>query len=160
MDLRIVAYNTVQRMVYSVDVGTNQLDYKLRNDNRVISIENTHINSLDINVFNGRLPDIVVCDVSFISLTKISKYIYQFSNEFATAVLLIKPQFEVGRDKIGKNGIVTERKYRDEAIQKVKDEFENLGYSIQGICESPIKGTKGNVEYLIYIRKEKNGKNS
>lgn len=148
------------KIVYSVDVGTNQLDYKLRNDNRVISIENTHINSLDINVFNGRLPDIVVCDVSFISLTKISKYIYNFSNDFATAVLLIKPQFEVGRDKIGKNGIVTEKKYRDEAIQKVKDEFESLGYSIQGICESPIKGTKGNIEYLIYIRKEKNGKNS
>lgn len=144
------------KLVYSVDVGTNQLDYKLRNDKRVISIENTHINKLDINIFNGDLPDIVVCDVSFISLLKISDCIKKYSKQDSIAILLIKPQFEVGKDKIGKNGIVVEEKYRQEAVEKIKNEFKRLNYEILNIDKSPITGTKGNIEYLIYIRKVKN----
>lgn len=142
--------------VYSVDVGTNQLDYSLRNNKKVLSMENMHIKNLKKDMLVQGLADIVVTDVSFISLTKIGEYIYNLSKDKSEAILLIKPQFEVGREKIGKNGIVTDSNARIEAIQKVKEYFKNLGYIIQGIVESPIKGTKGNIEYLIYLRKEKN----
>lgn len=144
------------KYVYSVDVGTNQLAYSLRVDARVKSIENTHINSLDINLLDQGLADIVVADVSFISLTKISNYVSMYSKENSTALLLIKPQFEVGKEKIGKNGIVVNEQDRQEAIKKVINAFKEINYEILGVDISPIKGTKGNIEYLLYIRKGKN----
>ncbi|WP_066730144.1 TlyA family RNA methyltransferase [Sneathia sanguinegens] len=144
------------KFVYSVDVGTNQLDYKLRINEKVLSIENTHINKLKLEQLIKGKADIVVADVSFISLTKIVKYIYDFSKENAEVVVLIKPQFEVGKEFIGKNGIVREEKYRKLAIDKVLDSFRKYKFKIIGVEPSPIKGTKGNIEYLLYLRKEEN----
>lgn len=142
------------RYIYSVDVGTNQLAYSLRQNSKVKSIENTHINKLKLEDLNEGLADIVVADVSFISLTKIIEYVYKFSKNESSCVLLIKPQFEVGSENIGKNGIVKEEKHRQYAISKVVSEIKKYNYDIVGIEESPIKGTKGNVEYLMYARKK------
>ena len=104
--------------VYSIDVGTNQLDYTLRQNEKVLSIENMHINKVTKDMLVKGLADIVVADVSFISLTKIVDYVYLLSKSDAQAVLLIKPQFEVGREYIGKNGIVRDKDAHDMAIKK------------------------------------------
>ncbi|WP_288892015.1 TlyA family RNA methyltransferase [uncultured Sneathia sp.] len=144
--------------VYSIDVGTNQLDYTLRQNEKVLSIENMHINKVTKDMLVKGLADIVVADVSFISLTKIVDYVYLLSKSDAQAVLLIKPQFEVGREYIGKNGIVRDKDAHDMAIKKVVNCFLNKGFNILGVETSPIKGTKGNVEYLLYVRKEQNEK--
>ena len=144
--------------VYSIDVGTNQLDYTLRQNEKVLSIENMHINKVTKDMLVKGLADIVVADVSFISLTKIVDYVYLLSKSDAQAVLLIKPQFEVGREYIGKNGIVRDKDAHDIAIKKVVNCFLDKGFNILGVETSPIKGTKGNVEYLLYVRKEQNEK--
>ena len=144
--------------VYSIDVGTNQLDYTLRQNEKVLSIENMHINKVTKDMLVKGLADIVVADVSFISLTKIVDYVYLLSKSDAQAVLLIKPQFEVGREYIGKNGIVRDKDAHDMAIKKVVNCVLNKGFNILGVETSPIKGTKGNVEYLLYVRKEQNEK--
>ena len=144
--------------VYSIDVGTNQLDYTLRQNEKVLSIENMHINKVTKDMLVIGLADIVVADVSFISLTKIVDYVYLLSKSDAQAVLLIKPQFEVGREYIGKNGIVRDKDAHDMAIKKVVNCFLDKGFNILGVETSPIKGTKGNVEYLLYVRKEQNEK--
>lgn len=144
--------------VYSIDVGTNQLDYTLRQNEKVLSIENMHINKVTKDMLVKGLVDIVVADVSFISLTKIVDYVYLLSKSDAQAVLLIKPQFEVGREYIGKNGIVRDKDAHDMAIKKVVNCFLDKGFNILGVETSPIKGTKGNVEYLLYVRKEQNEK--
>ncbi|VWL85386.1 TlyA family RNA methyltransferase [Oceanivirga miroungae] len=140
--------------VYAVDVGTNQLAYSLRQNEKVKSIENTHINKLEESELEYGLADIVVCDVSFISLTKIIEFVYKFSKDNSSCILLIKPQFEVGPENIGKNGVVKEEKYREYAISKVLEEMKKYEYEIIGIKESPIKGAKGNIEYLMYARKK------
>lgn len=140
--------------VYAVDVGTNQLAYSLRQNKKVKSIENTHINKLEISNLDKGLADIVLADVSFISLTKIIEYVHKFSKNESLCILLIKPQFEVGSENIGKNGIVKEEKYRQYAISKVAYKIKQYGYDIVGIKQSPIKGTKGNIEYLMYARKK------
>lgn len=137
--------------VYAVDVGTNQLDWKLRNDNRVVSLENTHIKDLNPTDIDDNLVDIIVIDVSFISLTKVIPYFKKFLSDDAEVMMLIKPQFEIGIDKIGKNGIV-DKKYHDEAIQKVINFAKQEGYSIKFVDESPIKGTKGNTEFISLIK--------
>lgn len=144
--------------VYSIDVGTNQLDYTLRQNEKVLSIENMHINKVTKDMLVKGLADIVVADVSFISLTKIVDYVYLLSKSNAQAILLIKPQFEVGREYIGKNGIVRDKDAHDMAIKKVVNCFLDKGFNILGVETSPIKGTKGNVEYLLYVRKEQNEK--
>lgn len=137
--------------VYSVDVGTNQLDWKLRNDNRVLSIEETHIKDLEIENIENEKVDFIVIDVSFISLTKVIPYFEKFLKKGGKAVMLIKPQFEVGREKIGRNGIVEEEEYHDEAIKKIIYFSKDLGYELIGVEESPIKGTKGNKEFLMLV---------
>lgn len=142
--------------VYSVDVGTNQLAYSLRNDKRVKSLENTHINKLETHMLDMGLADIVVADLSFISLTKIIPEIRKYIKKGAYLMLLIKPQFEVGAEYIGKNGIVKEEKYRQMAINKVKDSLVENQYELIDITTSPITGTKGNIEYLAYIKDVQN----
>ena len=109
--------------VYSVDVGTNQLDWRLKNDERVVSIEETHIKDLTTDDMENNRADFIVIDVSFISLTKVIPYLEKFLSENGQVVMLIKPQFEVGKEKIGKNGIVIDEKYHDEAIKKVVHSF-------------------------------------
>ena len=134
--------------VYGVDVGKNQLDWKLRNDKRVKSLEEMHIKNLSPDDINNEKTDYIVIDVSFISLTSVFKYFKQFLKEDGKVIALIKPQFEVGKDKIGKNGIVKEEEYRSEAIKSVVKEASECGFKIIEVIESPITGTKGNIEYL------------
>jgi len=143
------------RKVYAVDVGYGQLDWNLRNDNRVINIEKTNFRYWTGTEIEDKI-DFVSIDVSFISLKKIlpnlNNLIKDMNNVFIVA--LIKPQFEVGREKIGKNGVVKKDEYRQDVVLDIKDFVKNLGFEIIGDCESPIKGPAGNVEYLLYLNKE------
>ena len=139
--------------VYSVDVGHGQLDWKLRNDERVVCMEQTNFRYLKPEDIPEKL-DFISVDVSFISLTKIlipARNLLMLGGEM---VCLIKPQFEAGREKVGKNGVVRELSTHREVIEKVVD-FANLtGFSVKGLEYSPIKGPEGNIEYLVYLKKE------
>lgn len=142
-------------LVYAVDVGYNQLAYSLRVNEKVVVMEKTHIKDLKIENLTEKI-DIVVTDVSFISVTKVLDEINRLEIEKAfnknfEIVLLIKPQFELTKEKIGKNGIVEKEEYRQEAIQKVIHKIKEYEYTIDKLVNSPIKGTKGNIEYLIHL---------
>ena len=141
------------KRVYANDVGTNQLDCKLRNDERVVSLEEKHIKDLEIEDLENNKVDFIVIDVSFISLTKVIGYFDRFLKENSQVVMLIKPQFEVGKEKIGRNGIVENEEYHNEAIKKIINFIKDLGYELLGVEDSPIKGTKGNKEFLMLIKK-------
>lgn len=146
------------KFVYAVDVGTNQLDWKLRNDNRVKSIENKHINDLEIIDVDGIYPDILVMDVSFISIKKIVLNLKKFMRKESVGIFLIKPQFEVEKEFLEK-GIVKDIKIQQNVINDIKEYFEDKGLYLIDITESPIKGTKGNIEYLALFSLNKgNGK--
>ena len=140
--------------VYGVDVGTNQLDWKLRQDIRVKSLEETHIKDLTLDQLDGIKVDFIVIDVSFISLTKVIPYLERFIVKGSQVLMLIKPQFEVGREKIGRNGIVIEESYHDEAVKKIIEFSSQQNYKLVGITDSPITGTKGNKEFLILMTKK------
>ena len=140
--------------VYGVDVGTNQLDWRLRQDTRVKSLEETHIKDLTLDQLDGKKVDFIVIDVSFISLTKVIPYLERFIAEGSRVLMLIKPQFEVGREKIGRNGIVIEESYHDEAVKKIIEFSSQQNYKLVGITDSPITGTKGNKEFLILMTKK------
>ena len=140
------------KYVYSVDVGKNQLDWKLRNDERVFSIEEMHIKDLEEKDINNKKVDFIVIDVSFISLTKVIPYFEKFLAENGKIVMLIKPQFEVGREKIGRNGVVENEEYHDEAIKKVISFSKECGYELIGVEDSPIRGAKGNKEFLMLLK--------
>lgn len=134
--------------VYAVDVGTDQLHEKIRNDSRVISMEQTDIRKLESL---GDKVDFVVVDVSFISLELILPNIKRFLKDDGEVVVLVKPQFEVGKEKIGKGGIVKDEEDRLEVLEKIKSFCSNLGFKINGEIESPIKGGGGNLEFLLYL---------
>jgi 23S rRNA (cytidine1920-2'-O)/16S rRNA (cytidine1409-2'-O)-methyltransferase len=138
--------------VYAVDVGYGQFDLKLRNDRRVVLFEKTNIRHLERDAIKDRI-DIAVIDVSFISLLIVIPKVLEFLKERAEIIALIKPQFEVGRKDVGKGGVVKDEEKRRAAVDKIKSESEKMGLAVDGITESPIKGPKGNVEYLIYLRK-------
>jgi 23S rRNA (cytidine1920-2'-O)/16S rRNA (cytidine1409-2'-O)-methyltransferase len=138
------------RKVYAVDVGTNQLHEKIKSDERVISFEQTDIRKIE------NLPekvDLVVIDVSFISLELILPSVKKFLKDNGKIIVLVKPQFEVGKEKIGKGGIVKEENDRLEVLEKIKRISGGLGFEIKGQIESPIKGGDGNIEYLLYLTK-------
>ena len=136
--------------VCAVDVGTNQLAWKLRNDPRVTSMEQLNARSLDAATLPFR-PSLAVCDVSFISLTLILPTLAQSGAQ--ELVCLIKPQFEVGRERVERGGVVRDADARRAAVDKCCDAAKSLGYEVAGVVESPIKGPAGNVEYLMYARK-------
>ena len=139
--------------VYSVDVGHGQLDWKLRNDERVICMEKTnfrYIKPEDI----GEPIDFASCDVSFISLTKIILPARALLKDEGRMVLLIKPQFEAGKDKVGKKGVVRDKDVHVEVIEKIVQFASICGFSILRLDFSPIKGPEGNIEYLIYLKKD------
>lgn len=140
------------KRVYANDVGTNQLDWKLRNDERVVSLEEKHIKDLEIEDLENNKVDFIVIDVSFISLTKVIGYFDRFLKENSQVVMLVKPQFEVGKEKIGRNGIVENEEYHNEAIKKIINFIKDLGYELLGVEDSPIKGNKGNKEFLMLIK--------
>ncbi len=138
------------RLVYAVDVGRGQLEWKLQRDPRVIVMDGTNVRYVKPEMFDPR-PEIATLDLSFISLTLVLETVKDILIGRREIVLLIKPQFEVGRERVGKGGIVRNEKYRLEAIDRVLNFAKNLGFKIEGWTVSPIKGQKGNIEYLAYI---------
>ena len=138
--------------VYAMDVGYGQLDWKLRTDERVVNMEKTNIRYLDRALVEEPL-DFVSIDVSFISLTLILPVAYDLMRDDGRLVCLVKPQFEAGREQVGKKGIVKDKPVHRSVILKVADFSRSLGFAIQGITFSPMTGAKGNIEYLIYMKK-------
>ena len=135
------------KFVYSVDVGTNQLDWKLRSDSRVKSIENKHINDLEFIDIDNNYPDILVMDISFISIKKVVLGLKKFMKQGSLGIFLIKPQFEVEKEYLEK-GIVKDITVHQKVIKNIEETFGNEGVYLINIVESPIRGIKGNIEYL------------
>jgi len=134
--------------VYAVDVGTNQLAWKLRQDPRVVIHEQTNARNLD----SGIVPepvDIIVCDASFISLAKVLEKPLTFARSGARLVALIKPQFEAGRNEVGKGGVVRDVAVHARVCAEVRAWLVEQGWCVEGIVESPITGPEGNIEFLI-----------
>ena len=140
--------------VFSVDVGYGQFDWSLRQDPRVVLLEKTNVRYLKPEDIGEQL-DFASCDVSFISLSKILPAIFPILTDDGTMVCLIKPQFEAGRENVGKRGVVKNPKVHRDVIAEVFGFTEALGFAVKGLTFSPIKGPNGNIEYLMYI--EKNG---
>lgn len=143
------------KFVYSIDVGTNQLAWKLRQDERVRSMEKTNIRYVTVEDV-GELVDFVSIDVAFISLTKVLEPIWHLMKNEAWMVCLIKPQFEAGREKVGKKGVVRDLAVHKEVMEQVITYAKSLGFLIKGLDFSPIRGPEGNIEYLLYIQKMEN----
>ncbi len=138
--------------VFAIDVGTNQLAWKLRTDERVVSMEKTNIRYVTPEDI-GQLVEFVSIDVAFISLSKVLGPVYELMADGAEIVCLIKPQFEAGREKVGKKGVVRDRKVHEEVIVEVTTFACGTGFELIRLDYSPIKGPEGNIEYLLYARK-------
>jgi 23S rRNA (cytidine1920-2'-O)/16S rRNA (cytidine1409-2'-O)-methyltransferase len=140
------------KKVYAVDVGTNQLAWKLRQDARVIVHERTNARSLDRSVIPEPI-DILVCDASFISLSKVLEAPLKLVRPGAKLVALIKPQFEAGREEVGKGGVVRDPAVHQRVCEEVREWLSSMGWAVVGMEPSPIKGPEGNVEFLIGAEK-------
>lgn len=138
--------------VYSIDVGHGQLDWRLRNDERVVCMEKTNFRYLTKADIPDKI-DFASCDVSFISLDKILPPAYDILEDGAEMVCLIKPQFETSKDKVGKKGVVRDKEIHKEVIKKVMDISLETGFGILNLDYSPIRGPEGNIEYLLYLKK-------
>lgn len=138
--------------VYAIDVGTNQLAWKLRQDDRVVSMEKTNIRYLTRENIEDEVTFVSV-DVSFISLTKVLSPVKELMANEGEVVCLIKPQFETGREKVGKKGVVKDKKIHMEVIHMISSYASEIGFDCLGLDYSPIKGPEGNIEYLLYLRK-------
>lgn len=134
--------------VYAVDVGTNQLAWKLRQDSRVIVNEQTNARTLDRNIIPEPV-DIVVCDASFISLAKVLEAPLKLAKPGGKLVVLVKPQFEAGRGEVGRGGVVRDSAIHERVCTEAKDWVELQGWTVLGIIPSPITGPEGNVEFLL-----------
>ncbi|MEH2276662.1 MAG: TlyA family RNA methyltransferase [Nostoc sp.] len=145
------------KQVYGIDVGYGQVDWRLRNDSRVILRERTNLRQLGPDDLYGEddpIPDLAVVDVSFISLTKILPALWQLIQANREAVLLVKPQFEVGRSRVGKKGVVRDPNDQADAIFQVLQTAHPLGWKYKGLTWSPITGPAGNIEYLLWLGME------
>lgn len=138
--------------VYAVDVGTNQLAWKLRQNPRVIVLEQTNARGLDGSIIK-ELVDIIVCDASFISLAKVLLEPLKLAKAEAKLVALIKPQFEAGRYEVGKGGVVRDQKVHERVCLEVQAWVESRGWRILGVTPSPITGPEGNIEFLLAAEK-------
>lgn len=143
--------------VYSVDVGHGQLAWKLRNNERVVCMEQTNFRYMVPEDIDEQL-DFASVDVSFISLTKILIPARNLLKEGGEMVCLIKPQFEAGREKVGKNGVVREPDTHRQVIEKIVDYADSIGFAVLHLEYSPIKGPEGNIEYLVHLKKEREPK--
>ncbi len=139
--------------VYAIDVGYGQLDWKLRSDPRVVCMEKVNFRYLDPASIPEKL-DFACCDVSFISISKILPVAVKLLKEGAEMVSLIKPQFEAGREQVGKSGIVRDAAIHREVIEKAMRYAKEAGFSLHGLDWSPVTGAKGNIEFLIYLKKD------
>ena len=146
------------KFVYAVDVGYGQLDWKIRSDEKVKTIEKTNLKICtfdDIYTQGEDVADLLVSDLSFISLTKVLPNLKTLLNpNFHEMICLIKPQFEAGKDKVEKGGVVRDPKIHKEVIENVIECAKSLAYSIKGLTYSSIKGPAGNIEYLIWLTTE------
>jgi len=140
------------KKVYAVDVGYGQLHWRLRQDPRVINIEKTHILKFDWRLIQDPI-DIATVDLSFISVTRIFPVLCEHLQQSATVIILVKPQFEVGKGEVGKGGIVRNMDKIQKAVDKVISHAVKAGFKVRGLINSPITGQKGNIEYLLYIEK-------
>lgn len=146
------------KYVYAVDVGYGQLDWKIRSDKRVKTIERTNLKICsfeDIYSENEPIADLLVSDLSFISLTKVLENLKKLLNpEYHEMICLIKPQFEAGKEKVEKGGVVRDKKVHLQVIENVINFAKNLDYKIKGLTFSSIKGPSGNIEYLVWLSTE------
>ena len=140
------------KLVYAVDVGYGQLAWKLRSDPRVVNLERTNVRYLTREAVPVP-PDFVSVDVAFISLKLVLPVVYDFLSENGECVALIKPQFEAGREKVGKKGVVRDVCVHTEVVEEIVAFVRSLGFGVRGLDYSPIKGPEGNIEYLLYIAK-------
>lgn len=138
------------RKVYAIDVGYGQFDWTLRRDSRVELHEKTNIRHIEKDAI-PELMDLIVIDVSFISLLLVLPKAVEFLKDEGIIIALVKPQFEVGKGEVGKGGIVRDDRKRLEAVERVKTGSEGLGLFVRGMIESPLRGQKGNIEYLMLL---------
>ena len=138
--------------VYAIDVGYGQLAWTLRNDSRVVVMERTNARNMSPNWFSEQITFASI-DVSFISLKLILPPLYHCLPEKGEVVALIKPQFEAGKNDVGKNGVVRDQKIHIHVCEDIMAFADSLGYSVEGLSYSPIKGPKGNIEFLLYMQK-------
>lgn len=138
--------------VYAIDVGYNQLDWSLRNDPRVNVKERINFRYMTTAELDGPAPDFASIDVSFISLKMILPPLLELLQRPADIAALIKPQFEAGREKVGKSGVVRDPKVHQEVLETVLNEAVSLGFTLEGLTFSPITGGEGNIEFLAHLR--------
>ncbi|MGF7185806.1 23S rRNA (cytidine1920-2'-O)/16S rRNA (cytidine1409-2'-O)-methyltransferase [Desulfitispora alkaliphila] len=139
------------KKVYAVDVGYGQLAWKLRQDSRVVNMERTNIRYVEEL---DESPDVVTIDVAFISLTKVLPVVKKLIASHGQVLALIKPQFEAGKDKVGKKGVVKDSSVHEEVIIRILEFSAEVGFELIQITHSPIKGPEGNVEYLCWLKEE------
>lgn len=139
------------RLVYAVDVGYGQLDWRLRKDPRVVVLEKTNIRYLEADAL-PQLVDLATIDVSFISLRLVLPQVKKLVTAGGAVIALIKPQFEVGKGKVGKGGVVRSQDERVRTVDEVKQTAIALGYAVCGVIESPLLGPKGNKEFFIHLK--------
>ncbi len=149
-----VALQSGAKKVYALDVGYNQLAWQLRDDPRVIVMERQNFRYNQPQDFTQGLPDFAMTDVSFISLDLIMPPMYQILKDGCDAVCLIKPQFEAGRESVGKNGIIRNHATHERVLIHTIDQARKIGFNVLGLDFSPIKGGKGNIEFLIHLSKD------
>ena len=140
------------KKVYAVDVGYGQLAWKLRQDARVVNLERTNIRYLTHDQAPEPL-DFISVDVAFISLKLVLPVVFEFLADTGECVCLIKPQFEAGRENVGKKGVVRDKNVHAAVIKEICDFAKAQGFAVRGLDFSPIKGPEGNIEYLLYLRK-------
>ena len=151
-----VALERGARSVTALDVGRAQLHEHLRGDSRVVSLERTNFRLVDVAHLDGPYP-LIVADLSFISLCAVAEKLDESAADGADLVLLVKPQFEAGKGKVGHGGVIRDHAVREQAVRKVIECLEEAGMGARGIIRSPIEGRDGNVEYLLWLRKGDEG---
>ncbi|WP_295158545.1 TlyA family RNA methyltransferase [uncultured Brachyspira sp.] len=139
------------KKVYALDVGHNQLVYKLRNDDRVVSIEDFNAKNIKRDMFGDEIPSVIVSDVSFISVSKISPIIFRELNDLEFWISLIKPQFEAEKGEVSKGGIIRDDILREKILNNAVKKITESGFKEVNRAVSPIKGSKGNIEYLVHF---------
>ena len=146
------------RLVYGIDVGSGQMDEKIKNDSRVVCLEKINARRLDDLIRTKLLvpfqpqPNLIVADLSFISLTLVLKAVVSAVAKNAEFIVLIKPQFELGQEALNKKGVVTDNRIRIKAVSKIQSFCEQNGWTVKASAQSPIKGGDGNVEYILHFQ--------